>query len=108
MGARQLEAYLRAAGFTSSCIEITGVEGLLYLRSGLSHVREGHVLAVGRLVDELSAAGLKVITIAESEQYAANCIRVNEYVLVPDGYPRTHEMLHDAGFDLLKLDMSEF
>jgi len=49
-----------------------------------------------------------VLTVPEAERYAANCIRVNDFVIFADGYPQAAAMLSAEGFDLLLLDMSEF
>ena len=46
--------------------------------------------------------------VAQEENYAANCIRVNERVLVAAGYPRLTAELSARGFYPLELDMSEF
>jgi dimethylargininase len=42
------------------------------------------------------------------ESYAANCVRVNEHVLVAAGFPRLAAELRAYGFKPLVLDMSEF
>ena len=42
------------------------------------------------------------------EEYAANCVRVNDCVLVAAGYPRLAARLRGLGYDLRVLDVSEF
>jgi dimethylargininase len=49
-----------------------------------------------------------LIRVAEKESYAANCVRVNERVLVPAGYPLLLADLIAHGFHPLELEMSEF
>ena len=44
----------------------------------------------------------------DAERYAANAIRVNDRVLVADGYPTTHAAIESLGFDVIALEMSEF
>ena len=46
--------------------------------------------------------------VSEQESYAANCVRVNERVLVAAGYPLLTAELKARGFQPLELDMSEF
>ena len=48
------------------------------------------------------------IEIPEEEDYAANCILVNENVIVPSGYPISKEKISNAGFNVLEVDVSEF
>ncbi len=40
--------------------------------------------------------------------YAANCIRVNDHILVAAGYPRLADALTKLGYDLVALDVSEY
>ena len=46
--------------------------------------------------------------LAPEEAYAANCIRVNDTVLIAAGYPRFADALASLGYKTLALDMSEF
>jgi dimethylargininase len=46
--------------------------------------------------------------VAEGDEYAANCVRVNETVLVAQGYPRFAAQLQALGYQTLALNMSEF
>jgi dimethylargininase len=42
------------------------------------------------------------------ENYACNCVLVNDRVLMPAGFPRLQEVLYLRGYKPLPLDMSEF
>jgi dimethylargininase len=107
-GARQLAAFLQAAGFTTSEIDIRGTSGLLHLKSGMSYLGNGTMLVDPVLAELLDFDGYRVLQVPEDECYAANCIRVNDFVLFAKGYPQTVAMLAAEGFDLMLLDMSEF
>ena len=48
------------------------------------------------------------MTVPADESYAANCIRVNDRVLIAAGYPRFAEELERLGYHPLTLEMSEF
>jgi dimethylargininase len=52
--------------------------------------------------------GYELIRVTEQESYAANCVRVNERVLVAAGYPLLTAELKVRGFFPLELEMSEF
>jgi len=43
-----------------------------------------------------------------AEAYAANCLRVNDRLLVAAGHPRLWARLRETGYDVLPLEMSEF
>ena len=53
-------------------------------------------------------AGYELIRVPKEESYAANCVRVNDRVLVASGYPRLTAELMARGFSPLELDVSEF
>jgi len=49
-----------------------------------------------------------LITVKPGESYAANCVRVNDYVLLPAGNPGQEASLGQLGYKVLPLDVSEF
>ena len=53
-------------------------------------------------------AGFNKIEIDDDEAYAANCVWINNKVLLPAGFPKAERALSAAGFDLITVDMSEF
>jgi dimethylargininase len=105
-GIRQLAAHLAGEGYTSSVIDVRGMNSILHLKSGISYIGN-HTLAV---IEEMAHlfAGYELIRVAAEESYAANCVRVNERVLVAAGYPRLTKELTARGFHPLELEMSEF
>ncbi len=80
----------------------------LHLKSSCNSIGEGHVVMVAGYIDESAFAEYERILVPQSEAYAANCLSVNEKVLVPEGYPTTRGMMEDAGLETLPLEMSEF
>ena len=48
------------------------------------------------------------IVIEDDESYAANCIRVNDFVLVPEGFNKTREKIEAAGLKVITVDTSEY
>ena len=48
------------------------------------------------------------IEIPKKESYAANCIWVNETVIIPQGYPTTKQRITNAGYQVIETDVSEF
>jgi dimethylargininase len=105
-GARQLAAHLAGAGYTSSVIDVRGMDNILHLKSGISYIGN-NILVVMEEMAELFA-GYELVRVGSEESYAANCVRVNDRVLVADGYPRVTAELAARGFHPLALDMSEF
>ena len=107
-GARQLGAWLASVGIASRVLDIRGCAGLLHLKSGISYLGEGRLAVAPGLPDHAAFAGHELVTLAPEEGYAANCVRINDRVLVADGYPRFTDTLATLGYDPLPLPMSEF
>jgi dimethylargininase len=53
-------------------------------------------------------AGFERIEVAAEESYAANCVRVNDTVLIAAGYPKLERALVRLKYRVLALQMSEF
>ena len=105
-GARQLAAYLASMGFTSEVVDVRGIQSILHLKSGVSYIGDNTLVVIEEMAGMFS--GYERIVVAREESYAANCVRVNDRVLVAAGYPRLGLELRERGFDPLELEMSEF
>jgi dimethylargininase len=107
-GAAQLAALLEAAGYGTSLVDIRGVDGILHLKSGMSWLGDGRLLLIDALIHDPAFARYERIRVESDEAYAANAVRVNDYVLLAAGYRRTAARLRELGYALIELDMSEF
>ncbi|HWP54071.1 MAG TPA: arginine deiminase family protein [Pyrinomonadaceae bacterium] len=131
-GASQLAAFLGQLGYTSSFVAIgiddeekavhkaatTGslmksvpgavATGLLHLKSGVAYLGDNRVLLVESLAIRKEFAGYDLVLVDEAESYAANCIVVNNHVLIADGHPHIAAKLRELGYRTIALDMSEF
>jgi dimethylargininase len=104
-GARQLAAALDAP---SAVIDIRRMKSILHLKSGIASIGENTLVVIDELAGNESFRGYELIRVAAHESYAANCVRVNDRLLVPDGYPLLTRELTARGFQPLVLEMSEF
>jgi dimethylargininase len=107
-GARQLAAHLAREGYRSSVVDVRGMNSILHLKSGVSYIGDNTLVVMEEMADLEMFAEYALIRVGEDESYAANCIRVNERVLVAAGYPRLRDELVTRGFHPLELEMSEF
>lgn len=48
------------------------------------------------------------IILDPEESYAANCLRVNDYLLIARGFPKSKKKILELGYNIIELDMSEF
>ncbi|WP_058518406.1 dimethylarginine dimethylaminohydrolase family protein [Legionella parisiensis] len=104
-GANQLSALLAQYGYKSTLIEL---KKFLHLKTGVSYVGDGCLLVNGELVNHPAFNPYKQLIIDDGEAYAANCIRVNDIVIMPQGYPRSGEMVQNSGFQVSFVDVGEF
>jgi dimethylargininase len=107
-GAEQLAGLLAVQGIRSLLVDIRGVGSILHLKSGLAYLGEGRFAAIAALSDREAFRGYQIVVVPPGEEYAANCVRVNEHLLVASGFPKTEESLTRLGYSVLRLDMSEF
>jgi dimethylargininase len=107
-GARQLAVYLAGLGYTSSVIDIRAMTSILHLKSGISYIGDNTLVVMEEMAGNEQFRNFELVRVGAAESYAANCVRVNDRVLVADGYPRLLNELTARGFKPLILDMSEF
>jgi len=107
-GARQLAAHLGGLGYTSSTIDVRYMTSILHLKSGISYIGDNTLAVMEEMAGNEAFRGYHLINVCEEESYAANCVRVNERVLVAAGFPKFTAELRARGFNPLELEMSEF
>jgi len=121
-GAQQLAELLVPLGYTSSFVDIRGTgvspvshtqdarttSELLHLKSGLSYLGDNLLVVTDALAERAEFAGYDLIRVPCGGEYAANCVRVNDHVLVAAGHPQFETKLRELGYWILALEMSEF
>lgn len=81
---------------------------IVHLKSYVTYLGEGMMIATRSYARHPVLEGLRVLTVPDEEAYAANTLTIGETVLMPDGYPKTHEIVREAGFEVIPLSMTEF
>jgi len=104
-GARQLAEILGGYGYGVSFVES---REYLHLKSGVSYLGDNVLMVAGGLASKEEFGGFDKIVADPHEEYSANCIRVNDHVLMPDGFERTKAQIAARGYGLIELEMSEF
>jgi dimethylargininase len=107
-GAKQLAAHLASQGYTSSAVDVREMTTILHLKSGISYIGEKTLVVMEEMAANPAFAGYDLIKVSAEESYGANCVRVNDRVLVADGFPKLTSELIQRGFNPMLLNMSEF
>lgn len=102
-GASQLSEILLKHGFTTSVIR---VEAGLHLKSDIAYLGNGNFISTP--VFSQVAHPANTIILDPEEYYSANCLRVNDYLLIAKGFPKSKRKILDLGYNIIELDMSEF
>ena len=107
-GARQLAAHLSALGYTTSTIDVRAMKSILHLKSGISYIGDNTLVVMEEMAASRRFSRWNMLRASAADSYAANCVRVNQRVLVAEGFPGLAGDLAARGFEPLVLKMSEF
>jgi dimethylargininase len=102
-GARQLSAILSKYGYTASETEVGSG---LHLKSGIACLGKGNFISVEGFSKMAGSSG--IIILDQEESYSANCLPVNDFLLIPRGFPKSKKKIVELGYIIRELDMSEF
>lgn len=104
-GANQLISILEKYNMTGSVVKL---ENVLHLKTGVAYLEDNTLVACGEFLEKPEFKDFNILEIPEKESYAANCIRVNDKVIIPKGFPKSQEIIQTAGFKVMEVDVSEF
>jgi dimethylargininase len=119
-GGQQLAELFRSFGNTSCFVDIrarntkesvstaSASPGILHLKSGLAYLDDNHLVVIESLAHRQEFRDFDLICAEAGEEYAANCLRINEYALIAAGYRALEEQLRELGYKTIALDMTEF
>jgi len=107
-GARQLAEWLTKFSHTATLVDIRSEDQILHLKSGLSFLGGKRLAVTEALADRAEFHGYEIVRVPAGEDYVANCVLVNDRVLVAAGYPAFAGKLEQLSYQTIALDMSEF
>jgi dimethylargininase len=107
-GAADLARHLAEFGHASTVVDVRDQPGLLHLKTGVSYLGAGRIALAAGLTTLAAFDRYQHIEVPAAESYAANCVLVNDRVLVAAGHPHFAARLAALGLDPLPLEMSEF
>ena len=103
-GIEQLGELIIGYGYSVQPVEVTGC---LHLKSAVTQVGLGRLLANPGWIDVRQFKGLEVIAIDSAEPHAANALLLGTGVIYPASFPRTSQLLTQQGVAVTQVDVSE-
>lgn len=97
-GFEALATILRDWGYKAESVEPPAES--LHLKSDCAVLDEETVLVCRLLAGHAGFESFRLLQVPDGEEEAANAIRVNDRVLVSDAFPRTAELLSNAGYEV--------
>lgn len=104
-GAHQLIHILAKYGMSGSKIKL---EDVLHLKTGLAYLENNNIVISGEFLKHQEFKRFNQIVIDTDESYAANCIWVNNTVIIPCGLPKAKGSIEKANYKTLEVNVSEF
>ena len=104
-GARQLKGFLKKYGMLSVPVSETG---FLHLKTAVTYIGRKTLLVAEGFVLPGELEAFDRIQVPRAEYPAANCILINDKILMPAGFPKTRNRLELLGVDIVEVDISEF
>ena len=104
-GAEQLISILNKYGMTGSMVTL---ENVLHLKSGVAYLENNNLVAAGEFLLKEEFKNLNILRIDDDESYAANCVWINDYVLMAKGFPKAKKTFEKENYNIMELNVSEF
>ncbi|MDY6801260.1 MAG: arginine deiminase-related protein [Bacteroidota bacterium] len=104
-GAKQLSTILEEYNFDLYTIPVCN---MLHFKTGVNYLGDNNIILHQSFCSADDLASYNQIIIDTKEEYAANSLRINDYVLVPAGFPKTKAAIENLGYKTIELELSEF
>ena len=104
-GVAELRSITEPWGYTVR--EVQTPPDVLHFKTDCSLLDATTILTTKRLARSGCFDGYDLIYPADGEEACANAIRFNDLVIMPDGFPKTAQILRDAGYNVHPVGNSE-
>ncbi|MCY7410612.1 MAG: hypothetical protein LH473_10085 [Chitinophagales bacterium] len=104
-GAHQLGNILSKYGYQYTVIPVTAA---LHLKTIVNYIGNNNLLVTKELFSHPAFNTFNKILVPQNEMYAANCLLINNKLIIPAGFIQVKTELQKLNYDLIELNMSEF
>ena len=103
-GAEQFGEIVSRHGYTWTAVDVAAG---LHLKSSVNALSEKTLLLTPEFAARSEFASYQHILMDEDEIYAANTLRINDYLLTPRGFPKTLAKIQILGLQVIEMETSE-
>jgi dimethylargininase len=107
-GGAQLAEFLMSFGYSSSFVDIRNLDNILHLKSAVAYLGNKRLVVTEDLADLPQFSDYELVRLSSGDEYAANCVLINDAVLIAAGFPEFELTLKSLGYQTLPINMSEF
>jgi dimethylargininase len=100
----QLNNLLSDFGYHTQGVEI---HGCLHLKSAVTRVTDKTLLINHNWVDPAAFKGFELIEIDPLEPFAANCLPIGDFIILPAAFPKTRQKMEERGYKIMTVDVTE-
>ena len=104
-GVSQLSEIVTPLGYVMR--EVFTPPEILHFKTDCSLLGPHEILSTKRLQNSGCFDGYQVINVADGEEASANAIRVNDYVIMPAGFPMTKAILEEHDYKVKVINNTE-
>ena len=98
----------QAGGWLGVKVDTLVDPNIKHLKSYATYLGNNTMIMTEEYADHGVMRGYDQILVPEEERFASNTLAVDETILMAKGYPRTQELVREAGFEVIEIDISEF
>ena len=84
------------------------VQDILHLKTGVCLVSDETIIATQKFASCPAFQGYQKIVTLPDEDYAANCLCINDHIVMAAGFPDAKRKLQQGNLPVLEVEMSEF
>ena len=103
-GAKQLSKILEKYAKTCSTIPVGAG---LHFKSSVNYAGKSTLIVTRDFANHPALEGYDKIVVSKKEEYAANILWVNDYLIAPKGFADTKKKLSALNLEIIELDVSE-
>ncbi|MFO7829850.1 MAG: arginine deiminase family protein [Bacteroidales bacterium] len=104
-GAQQLSKILKAHHYDVFSIPVCNI---LHFKTGVNYLGDNNIILHKEFCSKDDLNAYHQIIVDTDEEYAANALRINDFVLIPAGFPKTKSAIEKLGYKTIAIEMSEF